>query len=77
MNDEMIVMDTPEKIGAYRLCALKASLKLEMRGLKRHGRSASSMLRDLGIKGNRERQLRQLEALIEKGEVPESFIVRR
>jgi hypothetical protein len=49
----MIIADTPEKIEAFRLLALKGALKLETVGLKRRGKSALSIVKEeFGFKGN-------------------------
>lgn len=42
-----VIADTPEKIEAFRLLALKGALKLETKGLQMsRGRKASVMVRD-------------------------------
>ncbi len=47
-----MIADTPEKIRAFQLLALKGALKLESKGMKRHGRSALSAVKaEFGIKG--------------------------
>jgi len=55
---------TSEHIELYRLLALKGALKLEMKGMKRHGRSAYSILKSLGYKGNKAKVLNELENYI-------------
>lgn len=58
----MTVIDTPEGIRIARLMALKGALKLEMKGMRRsRGRSAYSILKEMGYKGSREEVLRQVE----------------
>lgn len=50
--NEMLVIDTPEAIEAYRLLALHKALKLECLGMKRSGRSAASIIKvETGLKG--------------------------
>jgi len=59
---------TGEGITYYKLCALKARLRLEMKGLRmgrRHGPTAYSQARKLGLRGNRDSVLAQLEMYIE------------
>lgn len=58
------VVISGEDILVYRLCVLKAALKLEMMGMKRQGRSALSILRDMGFKGNRKQVLEAVETLL-------------
>jgi len=55
---------TGEHIELYRLTALKAALKLEIAGMKRHGRSVYSILKSEGYKGSREKVLNELENYI-------------
>ena len=48
------IVDTPEKIEAFRLLALRGALKLELIGLKKRGRSAYSIIKsEFGFKGNK------------------------
>ena len=67
MNKENEMIDTPNEIELFRLCALKGALKLEILGMSRRGRSAYSIIKEeLGLKGNKKRVLEQLEAEIIK-----------
>ena len=52
---------TGNQIEAARLLTLRQALKLELRGMKRRGRTAYSVLRDMGFKGSREAVLEQLD----------------
>lgn len=52
---------TGNQIEAARLLALRQALKLELRGMKRRGRTAYSILRGMGFKGSREAVLAQLD----------------
>ena len=71
----MMIADTPYKIELYRLLSLRASLRLEVVGLKGRGRSAYSMAKEeLGIKGNKQKVLDQVHEMIQsikKGEINE------
>jgi hypothetical protein len=61
----MIVADTPEKIEAFRLLALKGALSLESKGLKRRGRSALSIVKaEFGLKGTAATVLPKFEAIL-------------
>ena len=63
----MITANTPESIDRFRLVALKSALKLETLGMKRRGQSAYSIVKqELGLKGNKESVLKQLEAKIKE-----------
>jgi succinylarginine dihydrolase len=52
---------TGNQIEAARLLTLRQALKLELRGMKRRGRTAYSILRGMGFKGSREAVLEQLD----------------
>jgi len=52
---------TGNQIEAARLLTLRQALKLELRGMKRRGRTAYSILRDMGFRGSREAVLEQLD----------------
>lgn len=52
---------TGNQIEAARLLTLRQALKLELRGMKRRGRTAYSILRGMGFKGSREAVLAQLD----------------
>ena len=60
---------TGDKIALVRLAALEKMLKLEIRGLKRRGRSAYSLIKEeFGYKGNRASVRQQLrDELILRG----------
>lgn len=52
----MIIADTPEKINAFRLLALKGALKLETLGMKSRGYSAYKVIKEeFGFKGNKQK----------------------
>jgi len=60
-----MIFDTPESIAFAQLAARKAALSLEIRGLKRRGRSAYSICKsEYGLKGSRESVLAQMQALV-------------
>jgi hypothetical protein len=56
---------TGEHVELYRLLALKSALKLEMKGMKRRGRSVYSILKSEGYRGNKASVLKELETYIE------------
>ena len=74
---EMIIADTPYKIDLLRLLYLRRNLRLEVAGLKGRGRTAYSVLKqELGIKGDRQKVLDQVNQMIQamkeqKGEINE------
>ena len=66
MSDKLVVFDTPEGIEFVRLCARRGALRLEIRGLRRSGRSAYAICKEVyGLKGSREKVLDQLNKMIE------------
>ena len=63
----MNVIDTPEGIEFYQLCARRGALRMELVGMKRRGRTAYSLCKEIyGLKGTRERVLAQMTELIEQ-----------
>ena len=59
------MMITGDKIEGARLITLKHMLHLEMKGMKRRGRSAYSIIKsELGFRGNRQKVYDQLEEYI-------------
>jgi len=63
--DDAIVLNTPEKIYRFRLLVLELGLKLEIKGMKKRGRSCYSIIKEeFGLKGSRESVLTQFEAII-------------
>ena len=71
----MMIADTPYKIELYRLLSLRAALRMEVAGLKGRGKSAYAIAKqELGIKGNRQKVLDQVNQMIQsikKGEINE------
>ncbi len=57
----MAVLDDTTKIEAYRILTLRQMLKLEIKGIKRRGPSAYSILKGMGYTGTRQRVLEQLD----------------
>ena len=59
----MTTLTTPSEIDNARRLTLRQMLRLEIKGIKRSGRSAYSILKsDYGYKGTRESVLAQLDA---------------
>ena len=62
----MMIADTPYKIDLYRLLSLRAALRLEVVGLRGRGKSAYSIAKqELGIKGNKQKVLDQVNQMIQ------------
>jgi len=61
----MTMIDTPEGIAFFQLAARKGALGLELKGLKRHGRSAYSICKEVyGLKGNKQKVYDQMCQLV-------------
>ena len=62
----MMIADTPYKIDLYALLSLRAALRLEVVGLKGRGKSAYSIAKqELGVKGNKQKVLDQVNQMIQ------------
>ena len=61
-----MIIDKPEDIDLYSIMVKRSALVLEMRGMKRRGRSAYSLIKEeFGLKGNRQKVFEQLSKIIE------------
>ena len=55
------------QVDTFRLLALRGALRLEIKGLKRRGRSVYSIIKEeFGFKGNKEKVLSQMNQLIKE-----------
>ena len=64
--DKLQIVDTPDQLAVYQFLARRSSLKLEIAGMKRHGRSAYSICKEVyGLKGNRTRVMEQMNEIWE------------
>ena len=63
----MTTLNTTEAIDAFRLCALRGALKLEILGMRKRGQSAYSIIKqEFGFKGNKQKVLEQLQSKIDE-----------
>lgn len=61
----MSVIDSPSTILKYRMFVLKQGLKLELKGLKRRGRSFYSIIKEeFNLKGSKQKVYEQFERLL-------------
>lgn len=51
----MIIADTPDKVNAFRLLALKGALKLEVLGMKGRVNAYTTIKKEFGFKGNKQK----------------------
>ena len=64
---EIAMLHEEEQIAMFRLLTLRQMLKLEIKGMKRHGRSAYSIIKEeLGLKGSRETVFKTLSEILGK-----------
>jgi hypothetical protein len=79
-KDKTIVVHGENNIRMARLLSLKGMLKLELRGMKRRGRSAYAIIKEeTGFTGSKQRVLDQLEAFTKEqlpDETPDLKLVR-
>ena len=61
-----MIIDNPRDIDLYSILAKRSALALELRGMKRRGRSAYSLIKEeFGLKGNKQKVFDQLGEIIE------------
>jgi hypothetical protein len=68
----MTILTTPEQIAGFRMLTLLAGLKLEVRGLRKSGRSCYQIVKqEFGLTGNRRQVLDAFQELVyERGLKP-------
>ena len=63
----MGILYTGYQIDRYRLLVLRSALKLEIKGMKKRGKSAYSIIKqEFNIKGNKQKVLDQLNDIIKE-----------
>lgn len=62
----MAILTTKFQIDTFRLCTLKAGLKLEIVGMKKRGKSCYAILKELGFYGTKKQVLEQVELTLSK-----------
>ena len=61
-----MIITEPEDIDLYSIITKRSALVMEMRGMKKRGRSAYSIIKEeFGLKGNRQKVFEQLTEIIE------------
>ena len=62
----MNIIDNPEDIDLYSIMTKRSALVMEMKGMKRRGRSAYSIIKEeFGLKGSKQKVFGQLTEIIE------------
>lgn len=63
----MSVISGKENITLFRLLTLRTALKLEIEGMRKHGRSAYAIIKkEFGLKGSRQTVYEQFDKLVEE-----------
>ena len=63
----MGILYTGYQIDRYRLLVLRSALKLEIKGMKKRGKSAYSIIKqEFNLKGNKQKVLNQLNDIIKE-----------
>jgi hypothetical protein len=57
---------TGSQIEVYRILTLRQGFKLEMRGLKRKGKSCYNLLKEAGFKGSKQEVMDQVDKFYER-----------
>ena len=58
------IFDTPEKIQKFQLATLARAIGLEILGMKKRGKSASSIARNMGFTGSKTEQINKIRQSI-------------
>lgn len=70
-GNRTIVIEGEDNVRKARVLTLRSALELEIKGLKRRGRSVYSIIKEeFGFKGNKEKVLSQLSDYIEENILP-------
>ena len=71
-GETRMINERPEHIELYRMITQRQALKLEIYGMKRRGRSAYALIKEIyGLKGSKQRVLEQFTKIIEDIKVRE------
>lgn len=61
----MVIVTSPKDIAAYRKLTLRSALGLEIKGLKRRGKSVYSIIKkEFNLKGNMQSVYNQFETML-------------
>jgi len=66
-----MILNTPNQIDAFRLLTLRGALRLEVMGMKRHGRSAYAIVKEeFALKGNKQKVFDQFTEILQEINLP-------
>ena len=65
-----MILNTPNQIDAFRLLTLRGALRLEVMGMKRHGRSAYAIVKEeFALKGNKQKVFDQFTEILQENDI--------
>ena len=65
-----MILNTPNQIDAFRLLTLRGALRLEVMGMKRHGRSAYAIVKDeFDLKGSTQKVFDQFTEILQENDI--------
>jgi hypothetical protein len=65
-----MILNTPSQIDAFRLLTLRGALRLEVMGMKRHGRSAYALVKEeFDLKGNKQKVFDQFTEILQENNI--------
>ena len=65
-----MILNTPTQIDAFRLLTLRGALRLEVMGMKRHGRSAYAIVKEeFDLKGSKQKVFDQFTEILQENDI--------
>ena len=65
-----MILNTPSQIDAFRLLTLRGALRLEVMGMKRHGRSAYAIVKEeFDLKGSKQKVFDQFTEILQENDI--------
>ena len=65
-----MILNTRSQIDAFRLLTLRGALRLEVMGMKRHGRSVYSIVKEeFALKGNKQKVFDQFTEILQENNI--------
>jgi hypothetical protein len=65
-----MILNTPNQIDAFRLLTLRGALRLEVMGMKRHGRSAYAIVKEeFDLKGSKQKVFDQFTEILQENDI--------
>jgi hypothetical protein len=65
-----MILNTPNQIDAFQLLTLRGALRLEVMGMKRHGRSAYAIVKEeFDLKGSKQKVFDQFTEILQENDI--------